>query len=666
MAKIFGAVRQPEKLLDLENLTGYIYATEELPDPTSVDLLTCRFLLKYQEIGNDSYVPGRIYIVRSIDGTPTWIDITITERGALDAPSEVWKRLTKDSIILHWISPEDKVDSEAPFESATWDHDVIVRKRGTPPENPNDGEVAGYSPIRNQYNEDSLGFVHPLDPSYDRDYYYRIFSITKSGVYTGSDPIRASWTWPEISAEIGKSNSNVGLYKKMFRIGDIFPLPRHAKYGVLYAQLVDCKYSIKREYSGGSEHLYNPESLTFMITNVLGSDYAGCGGLSFDNKELKYALTNDTVFKTNKKYFVRNPEVTVASASSEDELFLEYDYRENYSPGYRIPTTLSESSDGHCKSDIYELNSSIRYFQNNSTIRARELDVSDQVFNASGNGAWMVSNIRAWLNTDIPRVDELSSSGYSQYPANDRYGWKLVDPVTRWRDASNEIINQDGSKTNAWFSNPRNGWFYAEETNLHDVAPEDPDSVHYIDVPLFIHGFRGTEDGEAFLNCVMTSYISTFTDSYVNRNVKDSINDNSNVKTVIVRNSLDKFWLPSFAEIFGKNARVGYNGEISTSNFGSNNEGSCFKLFDPNYNEVEIKRSVPYSRDLRIKCDLLGNPCKWYTRSVDQTSPGRVFYVDKTLPEDARDPMSSIALTCSAHRPSTDDPIGAIVCFTIS
>ena len=667
MAKLFGEIRQPERLLDVENLTGYIYATEELPDPSSVDLLTCMFLLKYQEIGDDRYAPGSIYIVRLIDDQPTWIDITITERGALAAPSSVWKRLAKDAIILHWLSPNDVVNEDDPFESATWDHDVIVRKRGEAPVSPQDGEVVGYSPIKNQYNENSLGFVHPLDPSYDNDYYYRIFAVTKSGVYTGSDPIKASWTWPEIREEIGKSEDNIGLYKKMFRIGDIFPLPRHSKYGTLYAQLVDCRYSLKREYSGGSAHIYNPESLTFMITNVLGSNSLGCGGMSFDNKELKYTLTNDTVFKTNKKYFVRDPSISVSSVTSEDELFIEYDFiGAGYTAGSHLPITLLESYDGHCKNDIYELNTSIRYFQNNSSIRAREIDVTAQVFNMSGNGSWVESNIRAWLNTDLPSVDALSSAGYSQYPTNDRYGWKLVPPESRWKESSNEIINQDGSKTNVWFSNPRNGWFYAEETNLQNVAPEDPDSAHYVDIPLFIHGFRDTEDGRAFLDCIMTSYISTFTDAYVNRNIKDTNNDNSNVGTVIVKPSLDKFWLPSFAEIYGKNARVGYNGDINTSNFGSNNEGSCFKLFNPSFDEVEIKRSVPYSRDLRIKTDLLGNPCRWYTRSVDQTSPGRVFYVDKTLPEDPRDPMSSIALTCTAHRPAEDDPIGAVVCFTIA
>jgi hypothetical protein len=134
------------------------------------------------------------------------------------------------------------------------------------------------------------------------------------------------------------------------------------------------------------------------------------------------------------------------------------------------------------------------------------------------------------------------------------------------------------------------------------------------------------------------------------------------------KNSADKFWIPSFFEIFGRNPSFGLNGDINYSVIGSTREGSGlnkpFKLFDPTYDEGEIKRSVPYSRDLRVMLNLEGDRCKWYTRSIDPTSPGRVFYIDDTLP--VNDDMANIALTCTAHRDASEDPIGAVVCFTIS
>ena len=664
MSKKFGEIRQPEQLIDPGDLSGYIYAVDQLPDPSSVKVETCRFLLKYQEIGDNSYSPGIIYIVRVIDGEPTWIDISLTERGTLSEPTRFWKRLTQDSIVLHWNSPEDMIDSVDPFESATWDHEVIVRKRGEAPSSPTDGEIVGYSAVKNQYDSESTGFVHPLDPSYDKDFYYRVFAITKGGKYSGSESLKSSWTWRDIKTEIGRTEGewNAGLYKKMFKIGDVFPLPIHSKYGELKAQIVDCKYSERRTINPdtGAGVISNPESLTFMITTVLGSDYNGQGGMSFDNKELKYASTLDTVFKSGKKYFVRSA-VSKENATSVDDLFREYDFTVDYMVGEPIPESVESSKDGRYRNNIYEFNPSIRYFQNDRSLILYEKDVSDQTFDKVGNGSYIESNIRMWLNTNDPSETRLSYDGYLEAGAydTDKYKWKIVDEETRLME----------SLSVSYWSDPRNGWFYSP-TNLHDVAPEDPTSAHYIDVPLFMHGFD-TEDGREFLNCIMPASVKTMSDQYVYRTIKTITSDTTVSITNVMRRNSDKFWIPSFWEIFGKLPSYGFNGDINYQPLGIDREGTWygernlpFKLFDPTFTGSDIKRSVPYSRNLRVMCDAMGVPCKWYTRSIDPTSPGRVFYVDSELPES--DGMANIALTCTAHRPSTDDPIGAVVCFTIA
>lgn len=718
MALRFGEIRQPEGILGTVDPSGYILACEQLPDPDTVALETCRFLLKYQEINGDSYSPGIIYIVREIDGTKTWIDVSITERGVLDPPTSFWKRLTPDAIVLHWISPEDKVDDNDPFESATWDHDVIVRKLGEDPMSPDDGEIVGYSSVRSgrklvngvweldpnvQYGEETAGFVHPIDPEYDKEYRYRIFSVTKSGRYTGTTrvvdneevpfSIRAAWTWKEIKDEIGKtddSGQSVSLYQKMFRIGDTLPLPYHEKYGQLYAQIVDFHYAHVGVWNE-TTYQYNDSwahGLTFMITNVLGADANGCGGLTFDNRELKYAASADATFKDNKTYYVRN-NTDAADALTPDDLYRELDLRELFptstspKPGIGEPIQPQRNQgDIYYKFTISELNPSIRYFARNRTVILSGLDVSDQTFDKTGNGAWFYSNIRTWLNT-YKDTEANSNFAYHKYASNDvdaEYKWKIVDQDEQWRRMS--VVSHENVAY--WREGHRNGWFESNQTQFHDVAPDDTDSVHYVEVPLFINGFT-SEDGKEFVNCVALTVTNTMTDQYIYRYNKSQTNDavNASSEPKPIRTTRDRFWIPSFMEIFGNNPRDGLNGSINYTDLNSYGAGlregwrtsptlKPFALFDPNYTynandeRFSMKRSVPYSRDLRIKTDIRGVPTRWYTRTVDQTSPGRVFYIDKQLPDDVRDPASVTNLTCTAHRPATDDPIGAVVCFTIA
>jgi len=641
MSRKFGEIEQSERLYTKSDLEGFIAAVDALPDVNSVDAGLCRFLLKYQKIGEIDYVPGKIYIVRVWGGVKKWMDIAVTDMGSLAAPTNFWKRITSDSIILRWTDPSD-VAGTSMLDKATWDHDVIVRKLGAVPQNPDDGEVVGYSSVRNQYSsDDCFGFIHPIS-STDAEYRYRVFAVTKGGKYTGTDEsLVASWTWDEIAQQIGTGDT-ISRYEKVFKIGDVFPMPYHEEYGTIYAEIVDFKYSVN---SSGS----NPPSITFMTKSVLGCDDDLCGGMSFNDNEFEYAPTGDSVFKKHKKYFVyRNGSL------------VEYNWKNLYSEGETIPTSQSISKDGYVRFDIYEENPSIRYFKNDSNVQAMSLTASElnsQLYMSSGRGAWLRSALSIWLSSDYRdstnsvEKNALSFDGYAErttgpildsngYTAN-YYGW--YDTV-------------DLNPNDIDWNNPRNGWFLPQLGEYHKIAP------WYINHPVFPSGFatdpddEGYSDAMSFLSQLMTVKNRTITDQYVDRKTRSSTDDTSTTGVVAYRDIPNaRFWIPSYEEIFGTRPVYGHNGMLSTANVNGVHEGTRFKLFDPTYNKNY--------RQARIRYDMNGDPCAYWTRSVDPTSPGRVYYVDSGLPEN--DVSSSVNLTAAANGTSDDKVIGTVVCFTL-
>lgn len=633
MSRKFGDIHQSERLYTKEDIAEYILAEDALPPLDRSPVGLCRFLLKYQEIGGMEYAPGKIYIVRQINDEKVWMDIAISELGALPPPTGIWKRITNDSIILHWKDPADIV-SDNMSTTATWSHDVIVRKRGTAPISPTDGEVVGYSSVRDQYaGDDALGFVHPVNSETDSDYYYRVFAITRSGIATGTESsMRSSWTWQEISEQISSSvGTTKDHYKRVFKVGDIFPMPEHRLYGILHAQVVALEYSTK--FPGGETQ----PSITFMTMEILGGGDNGARGLSFNNKELDYAPTGDTYFKRNKDYFVKRDGV----------LDTTHPYT-NYTPGDPIPTDTS--SDGYLKKDIYENNPSIRYFKGDpATSRYKNIDA--QLFMTAGRGHWNGSALQKWLQqyykpgptADMTLVRNMS---FDVYNDKDQADTAFI-PVHK-ESMTYEDITWTGGTI-------RNGWFTTNQGQYHRLAPCYDHSAKYIEIPLFCHGFT-TDEGLFFLDHLMTVKSRCITDQYVDRTVRDDRNDTTVVRTAYYNDVPDsRFWLPSYEEIFGTRPVYGHNGTVSTSGMITVHEGMRFSIFDPAVN--------PNYREDRVRVDINGTPCAYWTRSVDPTSPGRVYYVDNKLPES--DAAVLVNLSANAHRDLDDQRIGAAVCFTL-
>ena len=127
LSKVFRTFEQRDKVLTGLASKGYVRATPVLPEAYATEPGTVYLLTKFCR----DYVPGIIYICNEIDGKRMWMDISIAELGHLPKPTDFWKRITKDAIILHWESPEDVVDPENSWNNATWDYEVIVRKFGT-------------------------------------------------------------------------------------------------------------------------------------------------------------------------------------------------------------------------------------------------------------------------------------------------------------------------------------------------------------------------------------------------------------------------------------------------------------------------------------------------------------------------------------------------------
>lgn len=618
MAKRFGQIGQFERILGTDALKGYVEGIDELPLEDSVDIGTCYLLLNYQKRGDKSYLPGVIYVLHVLDGERVWMDASDLEDGQLDPPTNIWKRLAPDAIVLHWDSPSSKTDPDEPYHNATWAYDVVVRKHYSAPTSVDDGEVVGYSTTRNQYDSNSTGFIHGIDPE-DPDYYYLVFSVTKGGVATpAAQAVRTCWTWPEVQEQIRNKRHRI-----CFRIGDIIPLPEHRIFGKLHAQIMAFDYAVRTQLnSSGIYEDSNPDSITFMIVEVLDN-------LSFDNKELMLAKCNDEAWKANKTYFYKDPDTGVI-----DVLDLEAHY---YSIGAYIP-----NYDDHgkvLKDNLLEYNASIRYFRDMDTVLPSMTPAAKELCCApvGGCASWNVSNIRQWLN--------LSQSGATEEAveaAFNAYSGKLEEDYP-----------------DDWYGE-RNGWFTAPTGRVHDVAPASISSAHYVDLPRFQDGFI---NGKSFLATLMNSAIVTIADQYVHMPIREMedddtaitgiINDSTNYRGAFKTN--ERFWLPSFEEIYGRKPKIGTNGLIDTTYTQNTSEGKQFPFFANGAN-----------RQSRIKYTADGEQMGWYLRSCDPTAPNRLYYVDPIAATQA-DNSTAVETTCTAHRITGGDEkkIGPAVCFTV-
>ncbi len=640
MDKQFSKIEEKRKIFAGDDFSSYVVGISALPDPDTAGLPlgTCYLLTDYND---DGYKPGVIYILQETTEDDVthriWEPIDVDERGTLVWETQnIWKRLTPEYIELYWTDPPDN-DSEDNDERATWSHDVIVRKRGSAPSSPDDGEIVGYSCIFNQWSDTAFsdptankpGFVSTLGDV--TDYIYRVFAFAKSGKWVGSAPVVAAWTWETIHDEIQIRHPN-----KAFRVGDIFPMPACKSISNLtngerlHAQIMDFNYSTPNPDISPS----SINSITFMTVEVIAN-------MSFDNKELEYALTSDVSFKSGKKYFLKN-----------GNTFNEFVPRAHgFNYGTSIPETYTENDvTNPLRSVLYELHPSIRYFESGTSSSAPRENRIKQTPLTAGSGNWDTSNLKSWMSSkftgsfDVDAYLNNEATGFIWHleSAADRDSWKAL----------------------------HNGWFSASYGNYHNLAPASMYSATYIQLPPLPNGFDD-EEGVAFLSHLMHPYTVTILDQYIYRHVRND--PAADVSTGIYNAGTQYagasdvinyfFWLPSFEEVFGRRSVFGINGRIDTTGIAATHEGRQFAYFASNSNWKEARTKYLLSDGSKTI------PVGWYLRSCDPTTVSRVFYVSPNLPE--RDTGASIETTCTAHRYTVagenDEPVltvGPAVCFT--
>ena len=94
-----------------------------------------------------------------MNGRTNSSDVTIQEinYGALiplEAPTNLVLTPVNARVDITWTDPVDKVASPGGEDVALWDHTVIIRKAGSAPTGPDDGELIYTETSRNQHQYD--------------------------------------------------------------------------------------------------------------------------------------------------------------------------------------------------------------------------------------------------------------------------------------------------------------------------------------------------------------------------------------------------------------------------------------------------------------------------------------------------------------------------------
>lgn len=151
----------------------------------------------------------------------------------LEAPSNFTVTPDNGKCLLTWTDPKDKyadelgeITDEGDQLVSQFAHTRIVRKVGSVPSSPNDGDLVTKSSTRNQYQNTAYsdeGLVN------NTTYYYAAFTCNTDGVWSGSvtgsatpkayDPILANNSWEQIN-EV----ANEGIAASVWEIGDEHPI----------------------------------------------------------------------------------------------------------------------------------------------------------------------------------------------------------------------------------------------------------------------------------------------------------------------------------------------------------------------------------------------------------------------------------------------------------
>lgn len=161
------------------------------------------------------------------------LNLTYLKKGAvipLDPPTDLYASASNASVSLMWTDPSDKYATPSGESTgqddqlvSQWAYTKIIRKTGSQPISPNDGEPVIEVAVKNQYA--STPYVDS-NVQNDVTYYYAAYAYNTDGVASEAaffnavtpkqfDPILENNTWAEI-----RSASDAGLASSSWEIGD--------------------------------------------------------------------------------------------------------------------------------------------------------------------------------------------------------------------------------------------------------------------------------------------------------------------------------------------------------------------------------------------------------------------------------------------------------------
>lgn len=299
-------VERAEMILSEEDMKDLITPIDKLPEACEELLGKAYIIVSY----NEDTFPAHTYKCVKQGDVYRWKLINYREPNALAAPTNLWANSFRDAntgratVFVHWRDPDDT-------EDAHWKYTVLVKKKGSAPTSIYDGEVVGYSSVRNQYSgkrgmadsidsdvvDDSdiidIDDGAPVPIPVEEQYFYNVFAVTIFDVVSFNPDAACGplLTWKKFQELV-----RLGIANYALDLGDTVEVV-HKDFGKIYFQVVAFNNARLRNHDTGLP--YTPNSVTFMSCDVL---FRG----SFDHKELLLAQTTDANWVPGKAYYDGN------------------------------------------------------------------------------------------------------------------------------------------------------------------------------------------------------------------------------------------------------------------------------------------------------------------------------------------------------------------------
>ena len=174
--KIKGSVKTYEPIANLSAMPTMVRCTTELPDPTTLPEGSVFRLVDTQA----GYTAMHYYVQKEGE----WVDITFDDNIFPDPEGSVILMRSGTHYLLHISNMLNAVDR---IEVDVFDRDVLVCKKGSVPENIDDGTTL-FSSIA---EDGVMGYPIPYDRigSDPDSYCYRLFHVFKTGFMTYQDAV---------------------------------------------------------------------------------------------------------------------------------------------------------------------------------------------------------------------------------------------------------------------------------------------------------------------------------------------------------------------------------------------------------------------------------------------------------------------------------------------